>query len=119
MKQPGQIALIPFPFTDLSKAKLRPVVLLCRTPGCFDDWLVCMISSQLHQAEPGFDEIIAQKDTDYATSGLKVSSVLRLSRLAVVDGAVLVGAIGSIGKERLARIRKRIADWIEGKEVVR
>ena len=112
MKQPGQIALIPFPFTDLSAAKLRPVVLLCRTPGRFDDWLVCMISSRLHQAESGFDEIITGKDVDYATSGLKVPSVLRLSRLAVVDGTVLVGAIGSIGKERLARIRKRIADWI-------
>lgn len=118
MKQPGQIALIPFPFTDLSAAKLRPVVLLCRTPGRFDDWLVCMISSRLQQAEPGFDEIIAQNDIDYATSGLKVSSVLRLSRLAVVGGTILVGAIGSIEKERLARIRKRIAGWIEGKEVI-
>ena len=28
MKQAGQIALLPFPFTDLSESKLRPVLLL-------------------------------------------------------------------------------------------
>lgn len=56
MKQAGQIALTPFPHTDLSGSKLRPVLLLRKASQRFDDWLVCMVSSQLNQAEAGLDE---------------------------------------------------------------
>lgn len=52
MKKAGQIALTPFPHTDLSGTKLRPVLLLRRTSRRFEDWLVCMVSSRLHQPNP-------------------------------------------------------------------
>ena len=42
MKQAGQIVLTPFPYTDLSGAKLRPVLLLRQASVRFDDWLVCI-----------------------------------------------------------------------------
>lgn len=77
MKQAGQIVLTPFPYTDLSGAKLRPVLMLRRTSR-FDDWLVCMVSSRLDQAEAGFDEILLPTETDFSASGLKAPSVLRL-----------------------------------------
>jgi mRNA interferase MazF len=104
VKRGGQIALTPFPYTDLSGAKLRPVLML-RQASRFDDWLVCMVSSKIDQAEAGFDEVLTPADADFAASGLKVPSVLRLSRLAVLDASLLVGSIGSIGDERLARAR--------------
>ena len=84
MKRGGQIALTPFPYTDLSGAKLRPVLML-RKASRFDDWLVCMVSSKIDQAEAGFDEVLTPADADFAASGLKVPSVLRLSRLAVLE----------------------------------
>jgi mRNA interferase MazF len=112
MKRAGQIALTPFPNTDLSGSKLRPVLLIRQASSRFNDWLVCMVSSQLHQAEPGFDEIIFTKDPDFAGSGLKASSVLRLSRLAVLDGTLLIGSIGSISEERLSAVRARLAEWL-------
>ena len=112
MKQAGQIVLTPFPYTDLSGAKLRPVLMLRRASARFDDWLVCMVSSQIQQADAGFDELLVPEDSDYALAGLKAPSVLRLSRLAVLDGALLVGCIGHVNDERLARVRRRLADWI-------
>jgi mRNA interferase MazF len=45
LKQAGQIVVTPFPYTDLSSAKLRPVLLLRQAAARFDDWLVCMVSS--------------------------------------------------------------------------
>lgn len=111
MKRGGQIVLTPFPYTDLSGAKLRPVLML-RQASRFDDWLVCMVSSKLDHADAGFDEVLTPADADFAASGLKVPSALRLSRLAVLDASLLVGSIGSIGDERLARIRQRLAQWI-------
>lgn len=112
MKAPGQVVLVPFPYTDLSDAKLRPVSLLRKVASRFDDWLVCMITSQLQHAEPDFDEILFLGDDDFSTSGLKVSSVIRIGRLAVVDGAMLVGSLGEIGPERLTPIRGRLTAWI-------
>ena len=112
MKQAGQIVVTPFPYSDLSGTKLRPVLLLRRASVRFDDWLVCMVSSQLQQAEPYLDEILTTVDPDFATTGLKAPSVLRLSRLAVLEGASLIGCIGSIGDSRLTTLRQRLAAWI-------
>jgi mRNA interferase MazF len=84
MKRAGKIALTRFPNTDLVGSERRPVLLIRQASSRFDDWLVCMVSSQLHQAETGFDEILIPQDSDFAGSGLKAPSVLRLSRLAVL-----------------------------------
>ena len=111
MKRAGQIVLTPFPYTDLTGAKLRPVLML-RQASRFDDWLVCMVSSQVQQAEDDLDEILTPADSDFTNSGLKVPSVLRLSRLAVLDGSLLVGSIGAISEERLKNVRQRLAKWV-------
>jgi mRNA interferase MazF len=42
-----------------------------------------------------------------------VPSVIRVARLAVVSEEMLVGSIGEISDERLHRIQKRLADWIQ------
>jgi mRNA interferase MazF len=112
MKQAGQIVLFRFPQTDLEAGKLRPALLLGKLLGEYDDWLICMISSQTHHHIPQFDEIIQEHDTDFAQSGLKIASVIRVGRLAVVEGNVLLGAIGQISHERLQQIKSRLAAWI-------
>jgi len=112
MKQAGQIVLVPFPFTDLSGAKLRLVLMLRQASVQFDDWLVCMVSSQLRQIDAQIDEMLSPSDADFAATGLKVPSVLRLSRLAVLASSLLVGSLRSISHERLQRIRQKLAVWI-------
>jgi mRNA interferase MazF len=46
MKQAGQVVVYRFPQTDLEEGKLRPALLLGKLPGEYDDWLICMVSSQ-------------------------------------------------------------------------
>lgn len=86
MKEAGQVVAFRFPQTDLEEGKLRPALLLGKLPGNYDDWLICMISSQTHQYIAGFDEIVQESDADFGESGLKVASVIRVRRLAVVRG---------------------------------
>lgn len=112
MKQAGQIVVTPFPYTDLSGQKLRPVLLLRQASPRFDDWLACMVSSQLQQAEPGLDELVLPTEGDFVASGLKAPSVLRLTRLAILDGSSLIGCIGEISHARLLAIRERLATWL-------
>lgn len=112
MKQAGQIILFQFPHTDLAQGKLRPALLLGKLPGDYDDWLICMISSQTRHYVPRFDEIVQEDADDFAQSGLKLASVIRVGRLAVVDGRSLLGAIGQISPERFKRIKNRLATWL-------
>jgi mRNA interferase MazF len=109
----GQIALFRFPQTDQQIGKLRPALIIRKSPSQYDDWLICMISSRLDQEIAGFDEIITPNDPDFADSGLKVPSLMRISRLAVINGDILIGKIGLIDNLRLLRIRQKLSQWIQ------
>lgn len=115
MKVVGQVVVFRFPQTDLGEGKLRPALLLGKLPGNYDDWLICMISSQTHHYLEGFDEIVQDHDKDFGESGLKVTSVIRVGRLAVVSGDILLGAIGQLSSERLGRIKRNLSDWLAEK----
>ena len=115
MKQAGQIVIFRFPQTDLEEGKLRPALLLGKLPGEYDAWLICMISSQTHQYIAGFDEMVQESEDDFGESGLKVPSVIRVGRLAVVSGEILLGAIGQVSNERLGRVKKHLSDWLSEK----
>lgn len=111
--KPGDIVLIRFPQTDLQTGKLRPALVVAATPGRHPDLLLALISSRTHQAIPDFDELIDVYDPDYAESGLKVRSVVRLARLATVETSVINARLGRISSERLQEIRHRLVDWLK------
>jgi len=111
----GQIVLFKFPQTNQTKGKLRPALVIREIPGIHEDWLICMISSQLSHKVEGFDEVISEDDGDFFSSGLKQISLIRIGRLAVVEKTILLGAIGEISPDRLDRIKKKLSDWIVGR----
>ena len=98
----GDIALAPLPQAD-GQIKNRPVVLLRRLPP-FGDFLVSGISTQLHLRVAGFDEEIEVGDPEFAATGLKASSLIRMSFLAVLPDSALLGRIGSLSSARRRRL---------------
>ncbi len=108
----GKIVLFQFPQTDQTSGKLRPACVLSRLPGKYDDWLICMISTQLAQEISGIDELMQPEDSDFENSGLKTQSLFRVTRIAVVEQNIFAGIIGEISPERLLKIKKSLADWI-------
>ena len=117
MIQEGQITLFAFPQTDQAAGNLRPALVLRSLPGPYEDWLICMISSRLHHEVPELDEIIRDTDSDFSQTGLKTTSLIRVTRLAVVSADILHGAIGTLSEERLNQIQSRLANWILGTQV--
>jgi mRNA interferase MazF len=110
--QPGQVVAFQFPQTNLAQGKLRPALILAKLPGPHDDWLTCMISSQVKQFIPELDELITPQESDFTRSGLSTLSVIRASRLAVVATDIFVGRLGEIAPERHRRICDRLSDWL-------
>jgi mRNA interferase MazF len=110
----GQVVLFTFPQTDQIVGKVRPALLIRRLPGSHDDWLVCMISTRIHQQVAGLDEVITDTDPEFRAMGLRKPSVIRVTRLAVVAAETLHGSVGQLTTTRLQSIRARLANWILG-----
>jgi mRNA interferase MazF len=111
----GDVALTPLPQAD-GRIKNRPVVALRQMPP-FGDWLVCGVSTQLHQQAAGFDDIIERTHPDFEGSGLKASSLIRLGFLAVLPASSFVGIIGSISRERHERLVQRLSVHLSPQKV--
>ncbi len=106
----GDVVLTPIPQADGS-IKNRPAILLREFPP-YKDFLVCGVSSQLHQQVKGFDEIVSFSDSDFAASGLKSESLIRLGFLAMLPRVKIAGSIGAISSERQERLLKTLADYL-------
>ena len=111
----GDIALASLPQAD-GLIKPRPTVLLRQMPP-FGDWLVCGISTQLHQRVADLDELIDPADLDFADSGLKAPSVIRLGFLTTLPARRFHGVVGSISHERHQRLLQRLSDYLQPNEM--
>lgn len=93
------------------KKKNRPVLVLKKAPR-YNDFLVCGISSQLHEEVKGFDLVLDIKHRDYDASGLKHEGLVRLFFLGVIREEESLGPIGNISKLTLSILQKRLADYL-------
>jgi len=106
----GDVVLTPLPQAD-GQVKHRPCIALRRLPG-FGDWLVCGVSTQLHQEVPGFDDRVLPDHEDYAGTGLKAPSLIRLGFLAVLPEGRLLGTIGSVSPARHRWLLRRLSSYL-------
>ena len=106
----GDVILTPVPQAD-GVFKNRPAIFLREMPP-YRDVLVCGVSTQLHREVKGFDEVVQSTDSDFATSGLRRASLIRLGFLAVLSRSAVIGSIGAISSDRHRRLLKRLSDYL-------
>lgn len=92
----GDIILVPFPFTDLSSAKVRPALVLSPKREKSLDMIVCFISSQVNQGNAHTVRIEPR-----ATNGLKIPSLVRFDKLATLDRRIALGVLGKVSPDWL------------------
>jgi mRNA interferase MazF len=108
----GDIFLFKFPLTNQSTGKRRPAVLLKKIPVQISDWLVCMVSSRLHHEVQGVDMVVRVDEEIFAQTGFRKDSLIRVTRLAVVDEAILETKIGNLPQDVLFGLKGRLAAWL-------
>lgn len=106
MPKQGVIVLVPFPFTDLSAAKVRPALILS-AKSIQSDVLVAFISSKKGQREYS----VAISPTE--KNGLKVSSVIICSKIATLEKTVILGELGVAEKEVLKKVKSQLATILD------
>lgn len=92
----GRVVLVPFPFDDLSSSKVRPAVCLTNPVGPHRHVVVAFISSQLPVDILETDVVLESSQTGFSSTGLRVSSVLRLHRLMTVTTSLLKRELGDL-----------------------
>ena len=101
----GDIVLIPFPFTDLSGNKLRPAVILFTKES---DITVCFITSNMKFRD--FSDIEVKKTE---VNGLKVDSILKVSKIATLDKYLLVGKLGILNSFEIAKMNEILENLLK------
>jgi len=94
----GSIVLVPFPFSDLSRSKLRPAVVLAEVGR--GDRVLCQVTSNPY----GDASAIPLDESAFARGSLRVASYARPGKLFTASDDLVVGEVGALTPEVLARI---------------
>lgn len=109
MYKQGDIVLVPFPFTDLTGAKVRPAVILSKKENG-EDVTLCFVSSVQSKKTLPNELIIDDKDKSFKSTGLKVKSVIKVSKIATLEKKVILGRIGSLDLGHMSKIKIILKD---------
>ena len=98
----GAVVMVPFPFSDLSRTKLRPAVVLADAGR--GDWVLCQITSNpyadLHAVPP--------ESADFAIGSLQVTSYARPGKLFTANSSLIASEIGTFSTAAFKRVLQAI-----------
>ena len=97
MSHPGEIVLIPFPYTNLSTTKRRPVLVL-RPADPFGDFLAVAVTSQA-----GHQDSVPLTQDDFQKGILPKPSYVRTSKLYTLNERIIAHRFGTLTPEAFAR----------------
>lgn len=87
---PGEIIIVPFPFSDLSQTKVRPAICLAKAGR--GDCILCQVTSNAY----GDPQAIALGPTDYASGGLRIASYARPGKLFTSHASLIRQSVGTL-----------------------
>jgi mRNA interferase MazF len=103
----GNIIQVPFPFSDLSATKKRPVLALTDADN-YGDFLAVGITCRTHH--PNAIPITA---TDLATGDLPVASSVRIDRVITINQKLMLKTYGQTNPSFVDQVLDAICDWVK------
>jgi mRNA interferase MazF len=104
----GTVVLTPFPFTDLSGAKVRPAVVVSRSDRPGDDVILAFISSVVPARPLPTDLVVDPSHPNFRETGLKVPSIVKCDKLATVQRRIILGELGQLSPTLLRELDQRL-----------
>lgn len=102
----GDIVLVPFPFTDLSAIKQRPVLILSTNNynNQAEDVITCGITSNLK--DQNYSVFINNENLE--NGELPTASRIKVDKLFTLNKAIIKKSIGTINKETLIKAKEEL-----------
>ena len=104
--EPFDVVVVPFPFTDSSRSKRRPALVLSQKPdfgSIIEHSVLAMITSQKNEPWP-LDTVIGNNKQ----SGLAAPSVVRM-KLFTLDNRFILRKIGHLSKTDQNRVKQSLS----------
>ena len=111
MYKQREIVLVPFPYSDLSSAKRRPVLIISNDSynSKFSDVVDCVITSNLYTDE--FSVILDDADLDAGI--LPGKSVIKCHKLFTIEQSQILKRFSVVSEKKFEEVRKIINELIQ------
>ena len=100
----GAVVLVPFPFSDLSEAKLRPAVALADAGR--GDWILCQVTSNPY----GDPRAVHLTPTSFGSGSLRTDSYARPGKLFTASQGLMAAEVATLTLDA----RNRVIDAVVG-----
>jgi len=98
----GDVVIVPFPFSDLTKTKRRPAFVVTNLTG--DDLILCQITSQ----NTTDSYAITITNEDFITGGLNQNSNIRPNKLFTAANQLILYKAGELKPEKTQAVIAKI-----------
>jgi mRNA interferase MazF len=103
-----KVILVPFPFDDLTGNKVRPAVCLTDAIGAHRHVVLAFITSVVPSKPEPTDLLLDPGHADFARTGLRVRSALRLHRMVTVSATIIQRQLGVLTPNLQVQVQQRL-----------
>jgi mRNA interferase MazF len=103
--EPGDVVIVPFPFTDFSTVKQRPCVVLSSSHFnvSHPDVILAAVTSQLERRIGEDDYRLTEKE--WTAAGLPKPSMIRAGKIVTLDQRLVRRTLGQLPKHTYRKVR--------------
>lgn len=106
MPERGQLLLVPFPFSDLSASKRRPVLALTSADR-FGDFVALPVTSRVQK-----DYAVPIALDDIINGALPAASWIRTNRIVTLNVSLVVKPIARVSENLVVTAARQVCDYI-------
>ena len=106
MPERGDLLLVPFPFTDLSATKRRPVLALT-APDSYGDFIALPVTSR-----PQTEHALPIAAADLVSGALPAASWVRTNRIVTLNVSLVVKTVGRVTERTTAAAVQQVYAYI-------
>ncbi len=104
----NKVVLVPFPFDDLSTAKVRPAVCLTDPVGSHRHVILAFMTSKKPSDVLNSDLFLDPTRSDFGMTGLRGSATLRLHRLMTAATSLIQRELGILSAQMQSEVAARL-----------
>ncbi|MDG7011554.1 MAG: type II toxin-antitoxin system PemK/MazF family toxin [Nitrososphaerota archaeon] len=103
MLESGEVVLVPFPFTDLSQIKRRPVLVLSsqKHNRTSKDFISCGITSNLENRRNS----VLLDPSEMTEGSIPVRSRIKYDKIFTLEKGLVLKGLGKVSPQKLAKVK--------------
>ena len=104
----NKIVLVPFPFDNFKKFKVRPAICLTEIFGKKEQVIIVFITSKYAEDLDSTDILLSEKDEGFQQTGLIVKSAIKLQKIVTIPVRFIKRELGELPAARMEELNTKL-----------